>query len=371
MHDDRDSILNRFILRLHDRTMNRLEAIILAVMLTTVVMATGCQTTAPERPPAEPAMVGPPVPHELNKTVLPAYTIEPPDVLLIDAVRTVPRAPYRLKSGDVLALQVYGLPSDQPISGVHVIDPGGLIRLGLRYGSIYVEHMTIDEASDAIRLHLAKVSKGSPIVYASIAEIAGKQQIAGQHLVAPDGTVTLGIYGNVRVVGMTLPQAKYAIEQHLAQYLDEPEISVEVYAYNSKVYYVVTQGAGMGDAVYRFPVTGNETVLDAIAQINGLTQLSSKKIWISRPTDVPGQTQILAVNWDGITSQAAANTNFQILPGDRVFVAEDKMVALDTGLGKFLAPMERVMGFGLLGVGTVTRFSGPVLQGGGNPRSTF
>ena len=79
------------------------------------------------------------------------------------------------------------------------------------------------------------------------------------------------MYGNVRVAGMTLPQAKLCIEQYLTQYLDEPEISVEVCAFNSKVYYVVTQGAGMGDAVYRFPVTGNETVLDAISQINGLT----------------------------------------------------------------------------------------------------
>ena len=59
--------------------------------------------------------------------------------------------------------------------------------------------------------------------------------------------------------------------------LDNPEISLDVFAYNSKVYYIVTQGAGQGDAVYRFPITGNETVLDAISQINGLNFNSSKK----------------------------------------------------------------------------------------------
>ena len=53
--------------------------------------------------------------------------------------------------------------------------------------------------------------------------------------------------------GHDLPQAKYCIEQYLSQFLDEPEISLEVWAYNSKVYYVVTQGAGMGDAVYPLP----------------------------------------------------------------------------------------------------------------------
>jgi hypothetical protein len=52
-------------------------------------------------------------------------------------------------------------------------------------------------------------------------------------------------------------------------------------------------------------------------------------------------------------------------------VAEDKMVALDTGLGKLLAPFERAMGFTLLGTNTATRLSGKVLKGGGNPSGGF
>jgi hypothetical protein len=55
------------------------------------------------------------------------------------------------------------------------------------------------------------------------------------------------------------------------------------------------------------------------------------------------------------------------MPGDRVFIKQDTMVAFDNNLGKLLAPFERLMGFSLLGAGTATRFSGPVLQGGGNP----
>ena len=241
------------------------------------------------------------VPRESNKVVMPPYVIEPPDILLIDAVRTVPKAPYRLKTADVIAIQVLGTPSDMPITGPRQIEPGGVVRLGPRYGAVNVAHLTLEEAEYAIREYLRQFIN-DPIVTVSLVEIAGKQQISGQHLVGPDGTVTLGIYGSVRVVGMTLPQAKYGIEQYLSQYLDEPEISIEVWAYNSKVYYVVTQGAGLGDAVYRFPVTGNETVLDAIAQINGLNQLSSKQIWIARPTDGPGKCQILPVEWDAITS---------------------------------------------------------------------
>jgi hypothetical protein len=48
-------------------------------------------------------------------------------------------------------------------------------------------------------------------------------------------------------------------------------------------------------------------------------------------------------------------------------VAEDKLIAFDTALSKLIAPVERVMGFTILGASTATRLSGSVLKGGGNP----
>ena len=166
-----------------------------------------------------------------------------------------------------------------------------------------------------------------------------------------------------------MTEAKNAIEDYLGRYLDRPEISMNLFAYNSKVYYVVIQGAGLGDGVFRFPITGNETVLDAISQTQGLEQVSSKKIWIARPSRDSGNVKVLPVDWFAVTERGSAETNYQILPGDRVFVAEDKLVAFDTQIAKITAPLERIMGFTLLGAGTATRLSGQVLQGGGNPNN--
>ena len=345
-------------------------------MLAAVGVNSGCQTVQP-RPAPQLSAIGQtpvpapnPVPRELCKVVLPPYIIEPPDVLMIDAVRVVPRPPYHLHTLDVLSIQAQNAFPDAPVAGLYTVDLDGFVRLGPRYGSVRVAGLTVEQAEESITRFLRTILR-EPVVSVALADTMAKQQIAGQHLVGPDGTVTLGSYGSVMVVGMTIVQAKAAIEQYLQQYLEDPEISLEVFAYNSKVYYIVTQGAGLGDGVYRFPVTGNETVLDAISQINGLQQVSSKKIWIARPTDEPNKVQMLPVKWEDITAQASARTNYQILPGDRVFIAEDKLIALDTGLAKIIAPMERVMGFSLLGVGTVTRFSGPVLKGGGNPQTNF
>ncbi|MCE5268555.1 MAG: polysaccharide biosynthesis/export family protein [Planctomycetaceae bacterium] len=345
----------------------------LGLVLAMATLGGGCQTvprTPVSQPPVDAAHAQSPVPRELSKVVLPTYVIEPPDVLMIDAIHVVPRAPYHLRTLDMLAIQVQGALPDAPISGIYSIEPGGLVKLGPRYGSVKVGGLTVDQAEEAITRHL-RASLQAPIVSAELADTAAKQQIAGQHLVGPDGTVTLGSYGSVPVVGMTIADARRAIQQYLSQYLEDPEISLDVFAYNSKVYYLVVQGAGLGDGVYRFPVTGNETILDAISQVNGLQQVSSKRIWIARPTDQPGKVQVLPVKWEDITAQASACTNYQILPGDRVFIAEDKLIAFDTGLAKLTAPFERIMGFSLLGVGTVTRFSGPVLKGGGNPQGTF
>ena len=186
--------------------------------------------------------------------------------------------------------------------------------------------MTIDEIRTTLNKWLSKWLR-DPAVSVQLARVSGAQPVTGQYLVGPDGTVNLRQYGVVHIAGKTVTEARIAIQNHLKQYLDSPELAVDVVAYNSKVYYVITQGAGLGDNVRRLPITGNETVLDAISQINGLSQVSSKKIWIARPAPHNfGCQQILPIEWDAITQGAQTATNYQLLPGDRLFVAEDELI---------------------------------------------
>jgi polysaccharide biosynthesis/export protein len=309
-------------------------------------------------------------PRELHKMVLPTYVIEPPDVLMIEAIHAVPKQPYHLQPGDILIIQLEGAPTGTSLPPRSIVAGDGTVELGALYGTVYLAGKTVSEAKAAVTKQLA-TKLTNPEVSVELADSVARQRVYGPHLVGMDGTVTLGSFGSVSVIGLTLDKAKTALEKHLLQYFDSLEISVEVAGYNSKVYYIVTEGAGLGDGVYRMPMTGNETVLDAVSQINGLRPVSSKKVWIARPTDVPGCAQRLDVSWQDITANANARTNYQILPGDRVFVAEDKLMAFNTGLQKLLAPVQQVIGFSLLGVGDVTRFSGPVLKGGGNANGAF
>jgi len=294
---------------------------------------------------------------ELAKVTLPAYVIEPPDILLIDALRVVPKPPFKIQSFDSLQVIVEGTLLEQPINGLYVVEPGGMLDLGPSYGKVMVGNMSLEEAQDAVFKHLKRVLK-EPQVSLTLAQAAGQQQIAGEHLVGPDGTINLGTYGSVFVTGLTLEEAKVAIEKHLAQFLDAPLVSLDVFAYNSKVYYVVTEGAGFGDNIARFPVTGNETVLDAISQINGLSRLSSKDIWIARPAPSGvGCDQVLPVDIEAIMKGGSTATNYQLLPGDRVFIAQDQWIAFDSIIGKVTAPFERIFGFTLLGTSLVQQIN--------------
>ena len=99
------------------------------------------------------------------------------------------------------------------------------------------------------------------------------------------------------------------------------------------------------------------TNLDAVSQIRGLSQLSSQKIWIARPAPHGFHCeQILPVDWNAITEGGSASTNYQILPGDRVFIAEDKMMTLTNVVAKIVGPFERAMGFSSLSVSTIRNF---------------
>ena len=101
----------------------------------------------------------------------------------------------------------------------------------------------------------------------------------------------------------------------------------------------------MGDAIVRVPITGKETVLDAISNVGGLSQLSSKRIWIARPAPSGfGCEQILPINYMAITQGASTETNYQLMPGDRVYIEGDGVLALTNVIGTMTGPVERLAG---------------------------
>lgn len=311
-----------------------------------LVGGTGCQNMNKH--------VGPPpqqLPHELDKVIHPEYIVEPPDVLQVDLIAAVPKPPYKVMPLDGLAIRVTNTLPDAPIAGIYTVSPEGAIDLGIPYGSFPVRGKTLEEVRAIIEKQLSETLK-KPVVEVNLAQSRAMQQVRGPHLVRPDGTVGLGVYGSVRVVGMSLVEVKRALEAHLSQFFESPEVSIEIAGYNSKVYYVIFDGGGAGQRITRMPITGNETVLDAVGLQSGLTTVSNpKRIWISRPAPAGQGHQVIPIDWKAISECGDPQTNYQLMAGDRIFVQSYDAVKLNTVMSRVLAPVEQALGVGLLGVG--------------------
>jgi polysaccharide export outer membrane protein len=272
-------------------------------------------------------------------------------VLQIEMLKQVPRPPYRIELYDVLQIHVLGTIPKQPIDGYYLVEGDGIVTLGPPYGVVRLAGMTIEAATAEMTRHLQVILQ-HPDVSIQLSRSSSTQQITGSHVVQPDGTVNLRSCGMVHVAGKTVTESRQAIEQQLAQYFDSPQVSVDILGFNSKYYYVIVAGAETSENIQRLPITGNETVLDALARIQGLSQISSKTMWVARPTPADvGSEAILPVDFVGIT-HGLTDTNYQLLPGDRLYVVDDQLVAADNYLAKLTRPIERLLNISILGTST-------------------
>jgi polysaccharide biosynthesis/export protein len=189
------------------------------------------------------------------------------------------------------------------------------------------------------------------LVLVEVLEAMPGRPISGERLVRPDGSISLGFYGDVHVAGLTVPEIKEKIIEHLRKYISDNDLGllvldqngdevidpstnqpkqinaresaavfVDVTAYNSQIYYIE------GDVVTpsRFPVTGGETVLDALHFAGGLLPSADQtKVRLIRSYPKGAPVQVLAIDYAEITMGTNASTNYRILPNDRLVVPRD------------------------------------------------
>ena len=156
--------------------------------------------------------------------------------------------------------------------------------------------------------------------------------------VQADGTIDLGQYGRAQVAGMTLEEIKHNAQTRVAAHHDsrrgdiaqtafddrgrvpatlDTSISVRLISNESSVIYVL----GEVNAPGSYPLAGRETVLDSIIAAGGLTdQANEHKIILTRPANPNQPRQILPICFQQIVQLGDTSTNFQVQPGDRIYV---------------------------------------------------
>jgi polysaccharide biosynthesis/export protein len=195
----------------------------------------------------------------------------------------------------------------------------------------------------------APVVEPTDLLIVEVLEALPGRPVSGERLVRPDGTVSLGFYGDVHVAGLSLPEIKEKIVLHMQKYLtdevlglivpdnetgetvidpstrkpkmivpkDSNRVLVDLTAYNSQVYYIE------GDVYYpsRLSYTGNDTVLDVLHYVGGIMPSADRsQIRLVRSYPKGSPAKVLPIDYEEITMGTDSTTNYQLLPGDRLVV---------------------------------------------------
>lgn len=164
----------------------------------------------------------------------------------------------------------------------------------------------------------AYIVEPGDVLLVQSADLDSPVRLPADQPVLQDGTINLGRYGHVVVAGKTVeeiaPLVRSAVE---ASAKDVGPITIRLINRVSKVFYVL----GEVNAPGSFPVQGRETVLDAILAAGGLTDRASRRnIILSRPTVPDGCRIVIPICYGEIVQLGDTSTNYQIAPGDRIFV---------------------------------------------------
>ena len=155
-------------------------------------------------------------------------------------------------------------------------------------------------------------------------DLEANVRFPGDQPILQDGSIDLGKYGRPVVMGLTVPQAEAAVQQAVNAKEKEPvPVSVRLIGRQSKVFYVL----GEVNAPGAYPLAGRETVLDGILVGGGLTRAANEQgILVSRPSQPDGGRIVLPVCYNNITQLGDTSSNYQLQPGDRIFVPSQGML---------------------------------------------
>lgn len=153
------------------------------------------------------------------------------------------------------------------------------------------------------------------------AELDSPIRLPSDQTVLPDGTIDLGTFGRHRVAGRTVAEIEAFVNEVVKEKNKEKKdgtfINVRLVNRVSKVYYVLGEVNTPG----AFTLQGRETVLDGIVAAGNLNSRASRKnIILVRPSHPEGCRTVLAICYPEIVQLGDTSTNYQLRPGDRIFV---------------------------------------------------
>ena len=140
-------------------------------------------------------------------------------------------------------------------------------------------------------------------------------EFSGQHMIRPDGKITINLVGEVQAAGLTPEALGASIKERLRKVLLEPDVSVSVTQVNSRRYFI--EGEVLKPGEYKLVVPTR--VLEALVNAGGFKDFAKQTdIRIMRGSTVLHFNYKAAVKGKNISKNGDQNVFLE--PGDIIIV---------------------------------------------------
>lgn len=285
---------------------------VLVALLSLVVFASGCNTLSSL------GFGG----SSQNKILKPAREISEAPSRSIQAPTEGNKAPldvYIIDIGDTILLEATDFDTTVQLPGDQVVKPDGYISLG-ECGRLMVMNKSIEQVEAEAQLQIDDhVRRELEIEF----EIDRRQRQAERERErlesepedADDAAATA--VADLELGTQDEEQQRIALERAINDARAKNKVSARIVNWDSKRIYVLGEVNSPGSFVF----IGNETVLDAILEAGGLNANANKhQIIVTRPSDCNSCRTVMQVCYDQVVQLGDTSTNYQLQPGDRVFV---------------------------------------------------
>lgn len=141
-------------------------------------------------------------------------------------------------------------------------------------------------------------------------------EVSGKYIINKEGKIQYEFIGDVLLAGLTKEQASEMLSKSLSMYIVNPQVTVKISEYNSKLVYVVGEVGRPGRIIMRGDtITVREALLEA-----GLPLLTAKTTHASMFTPIAGNVKRKKVDIDALLYKGDLRQNFIMKPGDTLYV---------------------------------------------------
>ncbi|MGH1363406.1 MAG: polysaccharide biosynthesis/export family protein [Calditrichia bacterium] len=166
-----------------------------------------------------------------------------------------------------------------------------------------------------------------------------RQELSGDYIISPDGTIGLPIAGNVKIADLNRLEAEKALKEALSEIYSPVSLLLKIREYQKNEMFVVL-GEVRNPGTY--PIRNQVSLMTAIGLAGGFTDDAAvSRIRLSRNRDLPGG--VYSVNLKEITSNANFEQNYIIRRQDVIYVPRSRSSILLGSLNKITPLMNAVI----------------------------